>query len=360
MKNQLKKIIHCVLITLILQSQVLSVQAAQVKFDENKKFSAVWRDNVAPTVSKSFTTAGTNMGVIGNFNPDTGRFDEYWQTCDVVVNFTAEDNVGITGYYLGKTNPLVSQVTWSDVAPSKTMATQKRIGLNGENPLYSADPSGTYYFAVRDAAGNIGVSTVEAQFTWVRGAANYSTGWKSIPNTNGYTYFAISYNHRKKGYLTTSLYLQEKDLYVIRIQDIPDDWSEISLQIRKEDANALKLYTNKRAVDTTDKIEDLTYAQYMIEQQNGIIEGYEQMIEALNKQIEEEQQTIENCKSEIEELKESEKYQTAQEQKNTEQLIAKANSQIGTSNSNIDNYKDQIEEYKERIKNARLQIEQYE
>lgn len=195
MKNQLKKIIHCVLITLILQSQVLSVQAAQVKFDENKKFSAVWRDNVAPTVSKSFTTAGTNMGVIGNFNPDTGRFDEYWQTCDVVVNFTAEDNVGITGYYLGKTNPLVSQVTWSDVAPSKTMATQKRIGLNGENPLYSADPSGTYYFAVRDAAGNIGVSTVEAQFTWVRGAANYSTGWKSIPNTNGYTYFAISYNH---------------------------------------------------------------------------------------------------------------------------------------------------------------------
>ena len=46
MKNQLKKIIHCVLITLILQSQVLSVQAAQVKFDENKKFSAVWRNNV--------------------------------------------------------------------------------------------------------------------------------------------------------------------------------------------------------------------------------------------------------------------------------------------------------------------------
>lgn len=46
MKNQLKKIIHCVLITLILQSQVLSVQAAQVKFDENKKFSVVWRNNV--------------------------------------------------------------------------------------------------------------------------------------------------------------------------------------------------------------------------------------------------------------------------------------------------------------------------
>lgn len=179
----------------------------------------------------------------------------------------------------------------------------------------------------------------------------------SFDGINTYDLTALD---RKKGYLTTSLYLQEKDLYVIRIQDIPDDWSEISLQIRKEDANALKLYTNKRVVDTTDKIEDLTYAQYMIEQQNGIIEGYEQMIEALNKQIEEEQQTIENCKSEIEELKESEKYQTAQEQKNTEQLIAKANSQIGTSNSNIDNYKDQIEEYKERIKNARLQIEQYE
>lgn len=36
---------------------------------------------------------------------------------------------------------------------------------------------------------------MEAQFTWVRGAANYSTSWKSIPNTNGYTHFAISYNH---------------------------------------------------------------------------------------------------------------------------------------------------------------------
>lgn len=275
MKNQLKKIIHCVLITLILQSQVLSVQAAQVKFDGNKKFSAawrnnvytvaydpnggsgsmssqqfkydndavlaqngysrsgyeflgwstdpgaavpeyrdcqnvknitaednkvitlyaVWRDNVAPTVSKSFTTAGTSMGVIGDFNPATGRFDEYWQTCDVVVNFSAEDNVGITGYYLGKTNPLVSQVAWTDMVSSKNLTTQKRIGLNGENPLYASDPSGTYYFAVRDAAGNIGVSTVEAQFTWVRGDANYSTNWKSIPNTNGYTHFAISYNH---------------------------------------------------------------------------------------------------------------------------------------------------------------------
>ena len=113
----------------------------------------------------------------------------------MVVNFSAEDNVGITGYYLGKTNPLVSQVAWTDMVSSKNLTTQKRIGLNGENPLYASDPSGTYYFAVRDAAGNIGVSTVEAQFTWVRGAANYSTNWKSIPNTNGYTHFAISYNH---------------------------------------------------------------------------------------------------------------------------------------------------------------------
>lgn len=93
---------------------------------------------------------------------------------------------------------------------------------------------------------------------------------------------------------------------MIRITDVPDDWSEISLQLRKEDTNALRFYTNKRDVETTDKIEDLTYAQYMIEQQNGIIEGYQQMIDAWNEQIQEEKQTIENCKAEIEELKESE------------------------------------------------------
>lgn len=176
---------------------------------------------------------------------------------------------------------------------------------------------------------------------------------------DGINTYDITALDRKNGYLETSLYLQEKDLYVIRITDVPDDWSEISLQLRKEDTNALRFYTNKRDVETTDKIEDLTYAQYMIEQQNGIIEGYQQMIDAWNEQIQEEKQTIENCKAEIKELKESEKYQTDQEQRNTEQLIAKANTQINTSNSNISNYESQIEEYKERIKNARLQIEEY-
>lgn len=72
--------------------------------DDNKIITlyAVWRDNVAPTVSKSFTTAGTSMGVIGDFNPATGRFDEYWQTCDVVVNFQQRIMLGLPDIILAR------------------------------------------------------------------------------------------------------------------------------------------------------------------------------------------------------------------------------------------------------------------
>ena len=161
----------------------------------NVTLYALWKDAVAPTITKSFTSSLTNMGVIGNFNPSTGQFDEYWQTCDVTVNFTATDNIGIVAYYLGKTNPQTTSVSWTAITQTKTFSTQQRIGLNGNNPLYTADPSGTWYFAVKDVDGNIAVSTIEAVFKWMRGASSFSTSWITLPNPGGYTNFAISYNH---------------------------------------------------------------------------------------------------------------------------------------------------------------------
>ena len=155
-----------------------------------------WVDAIPPAISKSFITSLTSMGVIGNFNPSTGQFDEYWQTCDVTVNFTATDSEGIIAYYLGKSNPLTTSVNWTTISKTTRFTSQQRIGLNGNNPLYAADPSGTWYFAVKDLAGNVSISTVEAIFKWVRGASNYSTSWITLPNPGGYyTNFAISYNH---------------------------------------------------------------------------------------------------------------------------------------------------------------------
>ena len=155
-----------------------------------------WVDAIPPAISKSFITSLTSMGVIGNFNPSTGQFDEYWQTCDVTVNFTATDSEGIIAYYLGKSNPLTTTVNWTTISKTTRFTSQQRIGLNGNNPLYTADPSGTWYFAVKDLAGNISISTVEAIFKWVRGASNYSTSWITLPNPGGYyTNFAISDNH---------------------------------------------------------------------------------------------------------------------------------------------------------------------
>ena len=132
MKNQLKKIIHCVLITLILQSQVLSVQAAQVKFDENKKFSAVWRNNVymitydpnggsGSMSSQQFkydndavlaqNTYSRNGYEFLGWSTDPGATVPEYGNGQNVKNITADDNKIITLYAVWRDNvaPTVSK-----------------------------------------------------------------------------------------------------------------------------------------------------------------------------------------------------------------------------------------------------------
>ena len=225
MKNQLKKIIHCVLITLILQSQVLSVQAAQVKFDGNKKFSAAWRNNAYTVAydpnggSGSMSSQQFKYDISGNLKQNTFQRDGYeflgWSLAvnadtpdytdqEMVKNLATEDgaelvlhavwkdieapelelrqtnptqsklvyvdniwarflhmkytysfkdNEGVTGYYWGKNIPAnVNDVNWIPVTGDSVTITRgyEADGVGGYT-------SGTYYFVVRDKAGNIAV-----------------------------------------------------------------------------------------------------------------------------------------------------------------------------------------------------------
>lgn len=179
---------------------------------------------------------------------------------------------------------------------------------------------------------------------------------QSFDGINEYDVTAVE---RNKGALDTSIFLQEKDLYVVRISNVPEGWSQVSFRLCMDGADPLKLYTNKNAVTMTDDIQDLTYYGYMTERQEVLIAGYEDKISEWNTAIAEEQKTIDNCNADINEWTAAEEYQTDYEKAETEQLIAKAKSQISMSETNIKNYQDNIAEYEERIKNAQAQINQY-
>lgn len=266
MKNHLKKIIHCVLITLILQSQVLSVQAAQVKFDGNKKFSAAWRNNIY-TVSfepnggtgsvqkesfkydiagtlKANTYQRTGYEFLGWASASDAATPDYMDQ-EIVKNLTTEDNAeitlyavwkdvtapelelkqtdpiqsnlvyvdniwarflhmkytytfqdneGVTGYYWGSTSPVkADDVNWTPVNGDSVTITRgyEADGVGGYT-------FGTYYFAVRDKAGNIAVLDNTAYFGNASMAAKNGTlinekkeAKVAILNTSGAPYIEM-------------------------------------------------------------------------------------------------------------------------------------------------------------------------
>ena len=64
-----------------------------------------------------------------------------------VAKLTSSDNVGVSKYYWGTSNPASTNVSWS-------------TSLSSSTPTVSA--AGTYYLGVQDAAGNLGTASIAA------------------------------------------------------------------------------------------------------------------------------------------------------------------------------------------------------
>ena len=110
---------------------------------------ASWLDTVRPTLSMSVTPVSNGMGFEGNMSV-------FHSTNYVNYTFTFSDNIGVTGYYWGTTNPTsVSSVSWTSIGNGSTTISRGYFGSGANMTVTSQYPTGAYYFAVRDAAGNI-------------------------------------------------------------------------------------------------------------------------------------------------------------------------------------------------------------
>ena len=150
-------------------------------------------DKNKPAISRTITQGDNGMSVGGAYT--NGEWAYYWRTCYLNVRFTCSDNVGITGYYWGTTRPTsVGSVSWTPVSSVTSYSIAQTIGIVG-TAQPSISRSETYYFAVRDAAGNFEVNTTSTyeQCVYHKTVAPFTTSYKALANPGGYNYFVASF-----------------------------------------------------------------------------------------------------------------------------------------------------------------------
>ena len=103
---------------------------------------AVWKDSSLPTNSIAVTN-----------NTTAGK---------VKYKITCSDNVGVTGYYFGTTNPNSTAVTYTSITSNKNFSQEIEKSVSGT--------SVTYYLRCKDAAGNQSNATSKG-LTWSRASA---------------------------------------------------------------------------------------------------------------------------------------------------------------------------------------------
>lgn len=164
-----------------------------------------------------------------------------------------------------------------------------------------------------------------------------------------------------EGYLQTETVFEESNLIVVRITDIPDKWSQISLRIKlaKDDERVLKYYTNKANVNLVKEIKDKSKEEYLKNRTESDKKALESEIEKQKTMISDYEAKIDNANENISELMASKKYQTEEEQLSTDEAIHKLENDIVTYQEAIAEADKKIQEYQQRIIQAEEKITEY-
>jgi|GEM_PF-1963047 len=128
---------------------------------------------------------------------------------------------------------------------------------------------------------------------------------------NEYTFTAVTNAYDR---LSVSIVVSDQNFFVIALDNIPNDWKEISFRMSvaypEEEApevpETLKMYTNAKDVATVDSLQPKTAMEYYKDQVYTTIAGYkediaeyEENIAALNEKIEAAQQDNTNLEAKI-------------------------------------------------------------
>lgn len=167
------------------------------------------------------------------------------------------------------------------------------------------------------------------------------------------TYEAVE---RNSGELHMSVVNGMSEYAVLRIEDIPDNWQEISLRIQEEGStNTLRLYTNCEEVERVSSLPEKSQADYQIDRLEAQI-GYDDFqITQLEEEVTALASENRNLTNRISEL-ETAIYPTQEEADNAKELADRAREQIAANAETIEIRQGEISEIEERTEQIREQI----
>ncbi len=152
--------------------------------------------------------------------------------------------------------------------------------------------------------------------------------------------------------------ISEDSFIVLQIENIPSDFTEISLRFIVPGTNTwLRLYSNKEAINYVDTLTAKSLVEYEIDSLLRTIENHEKDISELDNLIKDKETEIENITASILSDEERKKYMTADEIEDINKTIDDRKELISSSQALIQNYQLQINEIRAKIDNINKQIE---
>ena len=179
---------------------------------------------------------------------------------------------------------------------------------------------------------------------------------KSYDGNNKYSFSAVELRGTM---LKTEVELSDEDWIVVKIKELPNRWSDISLRmdVNGKNTSTLKLYTNLNDVTRVKKIDTLDYVGYKKKRFNIEIANYEKQIkdnQAQQKKLSDENEEI---AKEIERINNEKTYQTDSQKQESDSKIAEAQNNITNNEKTINELDGDINEIRQRIEMTKKQIQ---
>ncbi len=181
---------------------------------------------------------------------------------------------------------------------------------------------------------------------------------KSFDGKNHYHYSAINRNNDQ---LKVVKMIEDSDWIVLRIENVTDNFGEISLRIDmmgEPDDNTLKLYTNVNAVKRVKDLEKRDRKGYQLLRLQRDTESYQKQISTLEKKKKSLLEKNQRMQEEINHLQSEESYQTEEMKEEQTDKINEIQSEITANQDEIQSYDLQLKEKRERIELIKKQMTQ--
>lgn len=170
-------------------------------------------------------------------------------------------------------------------------------------------------------------------------------------NYDGNDRYLVQAVDRQKGELPVEQIISEPTRMIIQINEIPEDFAEISLRITPEGSTEapLKLYATKNSVKKVKELPKRSKEEYQNLRIEHQIVYYQDQIKEYEEEIAKNRTTMSNCDTQISELQEKKAYQTSEEQKEMDILIQQAEGKKMEADTHIQKIKEKISQIEDAI-----------